>query len=236
MSYTFNGYDLEDYVIVEEVRRSILPVISLATYRVPGQSGEKHLRSTLGPREIEMDVRLIEDTKADLREAVRELAGILFTTEPVKLELNEDGLYEMAVLDGLTDLDEFLYTGGATLRFVAPSPATYGQDKTENLTGADIVNAGTYPADGVVTVTMTGAESALEVKNVTTGERVYIEHDLVEHDVVVVDLGAETVTKNGSSIMADVTLDSDFFEMPVGTFKVTVSAGTGVLTYTERWL
>ena len=34
--------------------------------------------------------------------------------------------------------------------------------------------------------------------------------------------------------MADVTLDSDFFEMPVGTFKRTVSAGTGVLTYTER--
>ena len=110
------------------------------------------------------------------------------------------------------------------------------EDKTVNLTGADIVNAGTYPADGVVTVTMTGAESTLEVKNVTTGERVYIEHDLVEHDVVVVDLGAETVTKNGSSIMADVALDSDFFEIPVGIFKVTVSAGTGVLAYTERWL
>ena len=236
MSYTFNGHDLEDYVVVEAVRRPLLPTVNNVTYRMPGRDGERHIRTQLGPRVIEMDVRLIEDDKADLLSTVRTLAGILLTREPAKLELDELNKYEMAILDGLTDLDEFLYTGGATLRFVAPSPATYGQDKTENLTGADIVNAGTYPADGVVTVTMTGAESDLEVKNVTTGERVYIEHDLVEHDVVVVDLGAETVTKNGSSIMADVTLDSDFFEMPVGTFKVTVSAGTGVLTYTERWL
>ena len=58
----------------------------------------------------------------------------------------------------------------------------------------DIVTAGTYPVDGVVTVTMTGAESAWRLRT-PTGERVYIEHDLVG-TMVVVDLGGDR-TKNG---------------------------------------
>ncbi len=237
MSYTFNGHDLEDYVVVEAVRRYLLPPVQNVTYRIPDQDGELHLRVLLGARVTEMDVRLIEDSKADLQEAVRTLAGILMTREPAKLELDEDGKYEMAILDGMTELDMIMDTGGATLRFMSPSPASFGQERTVTIVNnQDIVNTGTYPADGVITVTFDGSASELEVKNVTTGERVYMEHDFVANDVVVVDLHAERVTKNGSSIDKDVFLDSDFFEIPVGTFKLTVSDGEGVLVYTDRWL
>jgi len=236
MSYTFNGYDLEDYVVVEAVRRYLLPPVQNVTYRMPGRDGELHLRAQLGSRATEMDVRLIEDNKADLLAAIRTLAGILMTREPAKLELDEDGKYEMAILDGMTELDEILDTGGTTLRFVSPSPASYGQEQTVSITVDPITNTGTYPAEGVITVTFDGSASELEVKNVTTGERVYMEHEFVATDVVVIDLHAERVTKNGSSIDADVFLDSDFFEIPVGTFVLTVSDGSGVLVYTDRWL
>ena len=136
----------------------------------------------------------------------------------------------------MTELDEILDTGGTTLRFVSPSPASYGQEQTVSITVDPITNTGTYPAEGVITVTFDGSASELEVKNVTTGERVYMEHEFVATDVVVIDLHAERVTKNGSSIDADVFLDSDFFEIPVGTFVLTVSDGSGVLVYTDRWL
>ncbi len=236
MSYTFNGHDLEDYVVVEAVRRQLMPPVQNITYRMPGRDGERHIRTQLGPRVIEMDVRLIEDDKAALLSTIRTLAGILMTREPAKLELDESNKYEMAILDGTIEVEQFLSTGGATLRFLCPSPASYGTKQTKNITGANLVNAGTYPADGVVTVTFAAPASALEVKNVTTGERVYIEHDFVATDVVVIDLAAEVVKKNGNSIDEDVFLDSDFFEIPVGTYKLTVSAGTGVLVYTDRWL
>ena len=237
MRYTFNSNDLEDYVVVEAVRRQLLPPVNNVMYPIPGRDGDKHIRTQLGSRVTEMDVRLIEDSKADLLDAIRTLAGILYTTGPAKLELDETGKYEMAVLDGVFDVDQILDTGGTTLRFVSPDPASYGQEQTVPIVNnQDIINAGTYPADGVVTVTFDGSASELEVKNVTTGERVYMEHDFVANDVVVVDLHAERVTKNGSSIDKDVFLDSDFFEIPVGTFKLTVSDGEGVLVYTDRWL
>ena len=236
MRYTFNGHDLEDYVVVEEVRRQLMAPVRTQTYTIPGRDGSRHIRTTLGSRQIEMDVRLIEDTRGDVLSTARTLAGVLMAREPAKLELDESGMYEMAVLDGTFDLEQFLYTGRATLVFLAPDPASYGTEQTVTINEDPITNTGTYPAEGVITVTLDAPASELEVRNVTTGERVYVEHEFVATDVVVFDLFPERVTKNGIPIDDDVSLDSNFFEIPVGTFKLTVSDGAGVLVYTDRWV
>lgn len=233
----YNNNDLSSLLTVEEVRRQLLPQTRNVFQRIPGRDGEQHIRADLGPRTIEVDVRLIEDDRETVQSQVRALAGLLFSRTPAKLELEEEGMYEVAILSGPVDVEKFLYTGFATLVFIAPDPAAWSSTETTvNITAADITNVGTYPARGTITVTLNEAVSSLTVTLTTTGDRVHIDHGFVKNDVVVVDLDTETVTKNGVSVMKDVTLDSDFFELPVGKFKITVSAGTGVLKYRARWV
>lgn len=233
----FNSNDLSSIVYVEKVRRHLLPVVNNITRAIPGSDGEQFIRSQLGARLIEVDIRLISTSRSNLQSAIRELAGKLYSKEPAKLELDETDKYEMAILDGYSDVNKFLHTGRITLEFISPDPASYSATETTVTIGAtDITNAGTYPATGIITITKTGTVSSLQVGLSTTGEKIQIDHDFINTDTIIIDLAAETVTKNGVSIMQDVTLDSDFFRLPIGKFKITKTAGTAVLKYRARWV
>ena len=234
----FNGYDLSGLLVVEEIRRQLVPTVDNVLVRRPGRDGAEHVRTTYGTRLTEVDIRLIERDRDALQQAIRSLAGRLYTRGPARLDLHDDpDKYEMAVLDGAVDVDKLLYTGGATLVFVSPEPASYSNHvQTVEIGPGYIRNVGTYPATGVITVTLDEPVASLRVTQLETGDMVHIDHALVENDVVVIDLGAESVTKNGASIMADVSLSSDFFEIPTGKFKITVTAGVAVLRYRARWI
>lgn len=234
----YNGYDLSGLLVVEEIRRQLLPTINNVLIRRTGADGSEHIRTTYGSRVIEVDIRLIERDRDALQQAVRNLAGRLYTRGPARLDLrDEPDKHEMAVLDGAVDMDKLLYTGGATLTFVSPEPASYSNHVQVVEIGTGYIrNDGTFPATGVITVTMDAAKSSLRVTQSETGEMVHIDHALAANDVVQIDLEHETVTKNGASIMKDVALTSDFFEIPVGKFKIAVTAGTAVLRYRARWI
>lgn len=233
----FNNNDLSSLVTVERVKRHLLPAVKNTLIGVPGSDGEKHIRTRLGARLIEVDIRIIADKDGNLQDDIRALAGKLYSVAPAKLELDEADKYEMAVLTNYTDVDKFLHTGKVTLEFICPEPASYSTTETTvTISAADITNAGTYPATGIITITNPGTVSSLQVSLSTTGEKIHIVHDFINTDTILIDLAAENVTKNGVSIMSDVTLDSDFFELPVGKFKITKTAGTAVLKYRARWL
>ena len=64
----------------------------------------------------------------------------------------------------------------------------------------------------------------------------YIDDNFDVGDIVVIDLEKEYVTKNGHSAMPNLFLESDFFEIPVEEFEITISSGNGILEFRERWL
>src|SRR5690606_9323249 len=133
---------------VENVRTSVLPPIRNVLKEIPGRHGALHNRVILGPRLIEVDIRLIENTRKEVKQVARKMAGLLYKKEPKKLIFKEEPKKdELAILDVNTDLERLFFTGFTTLVFLCPEPATYGEKYIVDI-GGTMHNMGTYPSKG----------------------------------------------------------------------------------------
>ncbi len=232
----FNNATLNDYVIVKRISESVMASVTTVHKTIPGRNGARFVRRQFGPRTIKIDIEIPAASFADREETVQELAAILYTDEEKELELRGSKSY-FTILSGNTDLKNLVVHGETSLNFIASDPIAYGNEVSEeDIDGEELCNAGTYPAKGIITVTMDEITDHLEVTLTNTGESLYIDDDFEPGDEVIIDLEKEHITKNGYSAMANLSLESDFFEIPIGKFTVTVSSGTADLQYRERWL
>lgn len=239
MDMIFNDIDFTPYLKVENIRRDILPPRSIFSKKIPGRIGHGFIKVEMEPRTIEVDVRLIEKNRKAVQEKVRQIAGMLHTTEPKKLILRDEPTrYNIAILSESTDIEKFVNTGFTTLRFLCLDPLFYSIEKNIIQLGQSttIYNNGTYPSKGIIKIEITEETDHLEVTLLNTGEFLYIDDNFDVGDIVVIDLEKEYVTKNGYSAMPNLYLESDFFELPVGDFEITISNGNGILEFRERWL
>lgn len=234
----FNDIDFGDYIKVEKVRDPLLPPILNLRREVPGKNGSLYKRNKLEPKNIEVEIRLIEKNRSKVKEKARTVSRLLYTKEPKKLRFKEEpDKYYLAILDSSTDLERFLFTGFSILTFVALDPIAYGETKTIDITNSPIIlNEGTHSTTGTITVEITEATNNLQVTLQNTGEFIYVSHDFVVGDTILIDLEEEMIYKNGYSIMHDCYLESDFFDIPTGEFQISVSSGNATLEFTERWL
>lgn len=235
----FNGIDFDAHLKVERIRRDLLPPITIISTKVPTCIGNKFIRVEQGVGKIEVDIRLIEVNRQKVQDKVRMLAGLLHTDEPKKLILRDGPTkYNLAILSDETPVEKLFFTGFTTLVFLCLNPLAYDINSTTISLAAStqINNTGTYEATGTITVNIASIISNLEVRQIETGENIYIEHTFAAGDVVVIDLEDETVKKNGNLIMTDVHLTSDFFVIPRALSTITLSSGSGTLEYRRRWL
>ncbi len=234
----YNDIDLEQYIKVLKISKSVLPTMENILKEIPGKPGAIVARTKLKPIQISVEVEIKGPSKEGLNTIIRELAGMLYTEGTGQLRLpNELDKYYMAKLEGDTALEEILNYGRTVLRFICPDPVAYGNKiSISDIDGKTILNKGTAPAKGIITVNMTATSSFLEITLLNTGEFLYIEDDFNVGDIVVVDLNAEHITKNDYSAMPNLYLESDFFEMPVGEFEISVSSGKADIEFRERWL
>ena len=232
----FNGLNLNDNCIVKSIKESILPPISTTRKAIPGRRGTKYIRKELGEKIIEIDVEIPAVGFGDRQSMIDEITPKLYTQEEKELILRGDRKY-YASLDSETLLENLVYHGATTLVFLATDPLAYGETKTIDITSAPaVINGGTYPATGTITVEITEPISNIDITLQNTGEYIFVAHNFVIGDIVRVDLGEEMVYKNGYSIMHDCYLESDFFDIPTGEFQISVSSGNATLEFTERWL
>lgn len=239
MSLIFNEVDLTEHLRIKDIRKSLLPFIENTLRIVPGKHGVRVTNNRLEAGCVEVDVRIKSTSKEGLNTKIRVLAECLYTPEPKQLILpDESGRYYMAILDRDTNIERTLTYGDTTLFFLLPDPIAYGETKTIDLleNPASFENSGTEEATGIITIEITEATDHIQVTLLNTGESVYLEHDFIVGDVVKIDLGEETAYKNDYPIMRDCHLESDFFNISVGEVQITVSSGTAVLVFTERWL
>ena len=234
----FDGNHLCDYLIVNDIRRYLLPPKEAALKRIPGRIGARFIKSKTTEGIIEVDITIIGHNAMQLRDNTRAIASFLNSDGPKALTFtDEPDKYYMAILDADTPLDEIMGISETTLYFTCPDPLAYGNRiSISDIDGKTILNKGTAPAKGVITVNMTATSSFLEITLLNTGEFLYIEDDFNVGDIVVVDLNAEHITKNDYSAMPNLYLESDFFELPVGEFEISVSSGKADIEFRERWL
>lgn len=235
-SVIFNDLNLSDYCIIKSIKESILPPISTTRKAIPGRRGTKYIRKELGEKIIEIDVEIPAVGFGDRQSTIDEITPKLYTQDEKELILRGNRKY-YASLDSETLLENLVFHGATTLVFLATDPLAYGDTKTIDITSAPtVINGGTYPAAGTITVEITEPISNIDITLQNTGEYIFVAHNFVIGDIVRVDLGEEMVYKNGYSIMQDCYLESDFFEIPVGEFEISVSSGNATLEFTERWL
>jgi len=132
--------------VIKDIKRSVLPPSTPVTIEVPGRHGSYYATHRYGVRTIEFDIMLLEDTRGQLRETVRQVANWLNPDKGVrKLVLDDEpDLYYEAVLAEDTDIEQLLTLGKTTLRFICPDPITWTVDEIETsfVAGQANVNVG----------------------------------------------------------------------------------------------
>ena len=229
----FDGYDFRPLVAVEQVRRPLLPPVSVSSSGGSGRDGAEFKQATLDPMDIEVDIRLIAPGKGRFERLRRALAPLLLKREPSKLVLPDaPDVYHMAVLSGDTDIDRFVHTGGVTLTFRCDDPVAYGAEKSRTAEGggeAVLVVGGTYRTAPVIEVDTTGSAATVTVD----GKPMRALGNVSSAHPLVFDCEKHSTTKGGAAVKLDVM--DDYAAWEPGAHTVSCESPYSV-RWRERWL
>ncbi len=170
----FNNNVLNEYVIVEEIRDSILPPLFTDRTDNVSSRGSRFRKNRLKEKIIEVDIRMIDG----LEDKKMQLASVLYTENLVKLEF--DGYYYMAILDGSTELVKFLYTGSVTSEFLATDPIAYGENRTNDIVdNVTLILGGTYKTLPKFSFNISSTLNKIRINNMGTGKYVEVNHNFI---------------------------------------------------------
>lgn len=160
--FTFNGIDSTTYLIENNVKQSILPSLSPRLHSIPRRAGAWDFGTDIGVREFDIDVTIKGSSLSDLRATVRDIANwlyqdglctLVFSDEPTKTYY--------ARLSGDTNIEQMVYNGQGTIKFVCPEPFAFGSTHIQNIDhGFQVAptlvrNTIAYNSDGTTVTTNT---------------------------------------------------------------------------------
>ena len=238
----------EHYFVFDDVKSTDMDVILLnydpiliprskrVYINIPGKDGSIPAGSD-AKEDVFTDLycAIIGDNELDVMQKLRQIKPWL--SKRGKLSFwDEPDKYYMAELDTSihsvkrTTWDEFVLT-------VRCHPIAYGTEVTEDIDENPLYNNGSYPAAGILKITMEADSPNLKITLQNTGEYLYLEDELKAGDVILIDLENEHITKNEISVMDKLYITSDFFVIPPGEYTITIDPyNPAQLTYIERWL
>lgn len=235
----FNGIE-KDYVTVLRGRER--PAWASKDREI----SDRHIltKTTIGPREISVPVKIDHKGFSDLQRIKEDLAGWLVTERPKPLEFADDpNRFYLAVVDGTMDLDEFLYWGEGLIKFVCPDPFKYSDKKqiNVNLTNNKIIEGHTFTPWKTKT-TFTENQTGYELQFNSPGKtdlrdicKIKLNYEFIRGDVLEIDYRKRRITVNGvdrSNIL--VILQSNYMELPIGEVEFEANHETS-LYYNERY-
>lgn len=230
---TFDGNDLAPYLLVTDVKRQIVPKRRITQTQVPGMDGALVSSVELDPIEVTVSGCITRRLMSDVAEARRKLASCLRSKEAAPLVLPDDPTtYLMALYEGGAEPSKLAYVPDVELVFLCADPVSYGSHRSVSVSGTKAMRVGgNYPAKPVVTVKPPKG-SQWQITNVGTGEYVRVLASFTGSQTVVIDMGLERCTVNGTDHAVDIT--SDFFAID-GDASLMVSGGTATVEWDERW-
>lgn len=229
---SFDGHDLSPYVLVTDVSRQVIPARRITQTQVPGMDGALLSSVELDPMEVRVSCVLKARLMGEVADARRVLASCLSSREPVRLFLPDDPeTYLMAVYEGGAEPSGLARNPEIELTFLCPDPVAYGATRSGRAPGR--LRVGGNHRSWPTVRARPPAGSSWQVSNVGTGEFVRVWADFDGSQEVVVDMGMQTCTVNGSYRAVD--LSSDYFPIE-GDTEISVSDGTAVVEWVERWV
>lgn len=238
---TFNGIDLSTKGVVNKIIRPFSPPVENTIQEITRGKGSKFIRSKLKPVYVKVVLTILADSKSDLRNSIHALAKVIYTEELKKLSFSDDpSKFYMAILDGDMEVDEENDICEIGLNFLCPDPVMDSESEITVAVPGSLDNTGTYKSRPRVSITVASTISYIKILHTESGKYIYIEDNFVAGDVVVIDFkkDAGKVTKNGEIIDEFIWLESEFFDLPLGTSTITITPEgvTGNLYYKKRWL
>ena len=238
-----DGYSIDTFGLIP-LQSHIHPIntgIQHKTIKIPGMAGVHDIRTELAPKYFEFEFAIKEQDETTMQAKLNEFVTFLCdgTGHPRDIELifdYEPDKYYTAKLNNSIDPERIRGFSRFSVSFVASDPHKYSISPAKVDLVNVIYNRGNCKTTGIITIEITEETDHLEVTLLNTGEFLYIDDNFDVGDIVVIDLEKEYVTKNGYSAMPNLYLESDFFEIPVGEFEISVNNGDGVLKFRERWL
>lgn len=231
--FLYGDHNLSNLVVVEKIERYILPMTDVRHVDVLGITGKRLMRNKLGARTIRLTLRFIEEAYEAVQERVLELAPLLYSKTPQKIELRDSPLYNIGIVTEQTPIDRMLNTGSGELMFTCFDPFNYGEVKTHTITEAPITNPG-YETEGIFRLTVQdGTEVRVRLNN---GKSIILNGTFASGGQLVIDTEKELATLNGNNINNQINYYSDFFSIPSGNFTIQLSGASGSLDIQERWL
>lgn len=151
----------EKKIILQKVHDSILPSIQSRFLELPGRHGGLYQGHSYKPREIVLDIGILEISKENLRQRVFEIAAWLDPQKGLRQLILPDTPDKAidAVLTGTTEIERIVTVGKGSLAFLCPDPFFYSIDGQHylfsDMTGGQqlvLNNPGTYPEVPVITI------------------------------------------------------------------------------------
>jgi predicted phage tail component-like protein len=127
-SFSFNGVraDSKD-IVVQKVKRCVIPPMTPRTTYVPSRVGEYFYRIDIGPEHIEVDIVISEQTQSFLRTKLADISRWLnpLNGQQQLIFDDEPDVFYWAVLSKDSDLDQLLAIGNTKLIFEIPDGVSH---------------------------------------------------------------------------------------------------------------
>ena len=228
--FIFNSVDLSNKVMVENIRRTLVPSKDFNSINIPGRDGRYVFDSTYGVRTISLDIRIVEDTYEDAVETQLYLAGVLNQREDKELHLRDFAeleLHNMATLSEAVDLTRNKDTLTGELVFTCSSPFNYAN----TITAYSIDDVGVVVTNGGIniqpTITLDIAEDIAGNIEISTddGQNLILIGPFVSGSEVV--YSNYTLRVNGALTNTKIDIvNSSFIELKNGDTTLTVTGLT----------
>jgi predicted phage tail component-like protein len=229
----FNGVSLEDVapVIIGNVFIPLPPIRSEWQDK-PVSSGSRFVRKKYDKREIKIEFCLPvvdADERADYINAIARWAN---SDAPLALELSKrPGKYIMATVSKLHSPSTGEWWEKLSIEFTACDPFFIDLSESAVACGLPFQVNGDDPASGYILNTNT--TSVVDPEWTLDADQSVALDGTIAAGTIKVDLDKKTVTLDDVSQMANLTLQSRFFELTPGLHTIT---GDGRLLYMQRWL
>lgn len=232
----FNDFDFTTLLTVEKITR--LPIAPINHYESfpKGKDGSWFNTASLSTNRITVQCRIIKKNRVEAQEALRVIAGNLFTREPKRLELRDDPLkHNYAIVERTSNFETFLHTGFFEIDFKCPDPYAYGDEITKNL-NVEFNYNGTISSNKFNLNFVANKTDELIIKSENNNnEMIKIIFPFNGGEQMFIDFENEQIKINDNNAMKYLSLESDFFSLIPGNNKIIVD-GTGTVKFFERYV
>jgi len=258
-TFIFNGVSSEDHnLIINKIDRPVLPALRENKVTVPGRDGAYDFgNNNYEETKVGIDVTLVDPL--DEPSLMRALGAWLknkgylsFSDEPDRNYLGRiysviypEHTYRIATFKLIFVCDPFTYTDSETIDNPIEYDSGYNYDtcdEYQNSAGFEwlydrqcsgLVNTG-LPTDIVITIT--DDVVGVKVTHEESGKYLDIDVELTLHDVLIIDTGAMTITKNGVNVLSSLSPTSEFFHIQSGENSLCFTGNTYGCTVEYTWV